>query len=337
MNPEQDAKKQRTGFVPDLIADIRNRRLLPVMVALVVAIVAVPILIAGGGSDEVEGATAAVDLEPGSNESTPAVLTEAPVLRDYKDRLDAFEKKNPFRQQLSGPPKSVQRQLDRQGSQSSSALGTSDASTEAAPLADLGGASPADIGSPTSSAPLATGGEATGGEESTAGTGAGVPPAGDGGSGSGGSEKPKNNEQPPEEEMPEVGPDEVLLITFKVDLRVGPEGDTEVQRDVKSLEFAPGRDTRVFQFLNSNLRATKAAFAIDPDAFEVSGKGECEGKDDRCEFLTLRKGQIHRFLYRPEGQVYQLELLRIHRIERVLPKQQAQRLRAKTRRQWPSR
>ena len=47
----------------DLYRDLRDRRLLPVVIALAVAIVAVPFLLGGGGSDPVSPSAPAVTSE----------------------------------------------------------------------------------------------------------------------------------------------------------------------------------------------------------------------------------------------------------------------------------
>jgi hypothetical protein len=89
-------------FFGDLVYDLRNRGLLPVVALLLVAMVAVPIVISSGGSSSAPGAGGA--LEEAANaapEGEAAVLAYNPGLRDYKQRLDQLQAKDPFRRQFS--------------------------------------------------------------------------------------------------------------------------------------------------------------------------------------------------------------------------------------------
>jgi hypothetical protein len=87
-------------FLTDLYHDLRDRRLLPLVALILVAIVAVPFLLSGTSESEVEPA-----LESGASAShtTPTsslVVSKAqPNLRDYQHRLRHLSPTNPFRQQ----------------------------------------------------------------------------------------------------------------------------------------------------------------------------------------------------------------------------------------------
>jgi hypothetical protein len=91
---------QAPQFLDDLYRDLRDRRLLPVVGLLLVAIVAVPIALSlsSSGSQLPVDSTAALPAD--APEAQAAVLAENPVLRDYKERLDALKAKNPFDQQF---------------------------------------------------------------------------------------------------------------------------------------------------------------------------------------------------------------------------------------------
>ncbi len=92
------------AFMAGVVADLRERRLLPIAIALLVGIVAVPIAIAassgGGGSPPPPSQAAAAPI---SQEGQPAVLAYDPGLRDYRDRLSSLQAKNPFAQQFKVP------------------------------------------------------------------------------------------------------------------------------------------------------------------------------------------------------------------------------------------
>jgi hypothetical protein len=82
----------------DVVWDLRNRGLLPIVALLVVAIAVVPILIMRGG-EKASDAGASVAVDPVSApEAESAVLAYNPGLRDYRERLKELAAKNPFKQ-----------------------------------------------------------------------------------------------------------------------------------------------------------------------------------------------------------------------------------------------
>jgi len=103
--PESLRDVRVPGFVQDVYADLRDRHLLPLVVVLLIAIVAVPILLGNSGEDEdpaAGGPTAA-----GSAKGVPAqrivVSRSTPRLRDYHRRLKHLEAEDPFVQRFTAP------------------------------------------------------------------------------------------------------------------------------------------------------------------------------------------------------------------------------------------
>jgi hypothetical protein len=97
------------AFLNDLYYDLRDRRLLPVVALVIVAIAAVPFLL--GGSEET--------LVPRSDEplsslgeadqaSRLTVVEATPGLRDYRKRLGHLSPSDPFKQRYTGLPPSAQ-------------------------------------------------------------------------------------------------------------------------------------------------------------------------------------------------------------------------------------
>jgi hypothetical protein len=81
--------------VEDLYRDMRDRRLLFPALALIVAIIAVPIALSA--SKEPAPAPAVFQPPEGSEAVAPAVVTEQPVgVRDYRKRLEGLKSKDPF-------------------------------------------------------------------------------------------------------------------------------------------------------------------------------------------------------------------------------------------------
>ena len=86
-----DGKK----FFNDLYRDLVDRRMLVPVIALLVAIVAVPVLLKSEPPAPAPPAAAAAPAE-GTDEVSPAVLVSDPGVRDYSKRLSALKKKNPL-------------------------------------------------------------------------------------------------------------------------------------------------------------------------------------------------------------------------------------------------
>ncbi len=92
-------------MVRDLYADLRDRRLLPVVALLVVAIIAAPFLLGKGKSGGSEGPPAVSTIEaPPSSEGEFTVVPAARKLRAYGDRLGYRKPRNPF---LTGAEQSL--------------------------------------------------------------------------------------------------------------------------------------------------------------------------------------------------------------------------------------
>jgi hypothetical protein len=94
-------------FASDVVYDLRNRNLLLPVIGLLIALVAVPILVARGGS---EGAAGPFGFGTTSSDNSPetenAVIAYHPGVRNYKKRLNHLGAKNPFTQQYTAAPDS---------------------------------------------------------------------------------------------------------------------------------------------------------------------------------------------------------------------------------------
>lgn len=109
LGPELKMPKLKGGelkappFLSDLYFDLRDRRLLPLIALILVAIVATPILL--GGSEEPEPLSPPAAITGGSTPAsqTLTVVKAAPGLRNYKKRLDHRSPTNPFKQRFNAP------------------------------------------------------------------------------------------------------------------------------------------------------------------------------------------------------------------------------------------
>lgn len=81
-------------FIVDLYADLRDRRLLPLVVLLLVAIVAAPILI--GSSKKKDHTPPISSAQPALDTASFSVVPAATELQEYKKRLSHRRSVNPF-------------------------------------------------------------------------------------------------------------------------------------------------------------------------------------------------------------------------------------------------
>ena len=115
------------GFLRDLYNDLRDRHLLPLVVLLLIALVAVPILLGKGGDSE-EAAPAAIPPAGGSSGAKLTVAKAAPGLRQYERRFEGETAQNPFKQQYSG-----EKAESGSGTPNEATIETGSSGTETAP------------------------------------------------------------------------------------------------------------------------------------------------------------------------------------------------------------
>jgi hypothetical protein len=132
---------QMPKFATDLYADLRDRHLLPLVALLIVAIIAAPILLSGGGKEE----TPAITPAGVEGETKTAGLTVVPAedgLRDYKRRLGHRTPLDPFRR----PP-----EAEAANGEASSASSSSGSGSNASPTSEGSSESSASVESSSSS------------------------------------------------------------------------------------------------------------------------------------------------------------------------------------------
>jgi hypothetical protein len=251
--------------VADVYHDLRDRRLLPLAALVVVAILAVPFLLAesqepasdpGLGSVESSGGQAAGD-------SALTVVKATPGIRDYRKRLKGRTPTDPFVQKYTGVPATSQ--LKSVGSEGEATDGGSSAGSAEAP-AESGG---------DSSVP----GSLPSVEPSPGGDGGS--PTGSGGDGSGGG--------PPADSGDDL--DEDRLFAYRPDVRFGVAGSGELRRheDLPLATLLP-KENPVVIFIGATEGGGRAVFDVSPDVTLVRGEGKCVGGRKKCELLFMGVG-----------------------------------------------
>ncbi len=304
-------KRRPPEIFSNLYRDMRDRRLLVIAIVLVLAIVAVPVLLGGGsGALTTEASPGSEAAANGTDQIDPVVLSDDPGLRDFHERLDRYRSRNPFKQQLAEKAGPGSGGSGSGGSGSSiptegtASTGT-DAAASAAPSADPSATATTDAGSSSTTAPPADPGTGAPAEEPapaqppTDGGSKGDKGGGNEGGGGDSGGKPQGGRK---------------VVTYRLDVRVGPVGHTKVLHGVRPLAVLPDRDLPIVQYVEANDAGTAASFIVSPRVVAESGSGKCEaGRKSSCQFLLLKIDDDQLFRYRGDGRLYRIELLDMKR------------------------
>lgn len=272
-------------FANDLYRDLRDRRLLIPLVALLAALVLVPVLLSRGATETVPPAVVAPPA--GATEAQAAVLVEEPIgVRNYRQRLDALKEKNPFKPLFEPKAASAGGSGD-----ASVAVGGSDASIAVADEAGSAVSVTAPTGSTSAGVDVAATSEPvpTGSADGSATVT--VP----------GDAQPAANAEKPEPRF----------YAARIDVRFGKLGETKVIEGVRSFDFLPDEKFALVSYLGVREDATAAVFAVSTNVADTSGDGSCAPTNSEgCQFLTLRAGE-ERQLAGIDGETYRLKLVAI--------------------------
>jgi len=280
IGPELKMPKLKGGdmkvppFLSDLYFDLRDRRLLPLVGLLLVAIVAAPVLLAGGSGEPepVAPGPAAVDATP-TSAKTLTVVKAAPGLRNYKKRLGHRSPTNPFKQRFDGP--------------------------------SLAGGQLNEVTTSTS------GGDSSSGTTETTQTfESGGSPSSGGGSTSGGSEDNDRDGVPDGATLFTYVIDlQITRIETKPDGTVQKTGP-KLHKDVKAPAPLPGEKAPVVTYLGMGAAEPRAPmFLVSQDVTAIYGEGKCISGTGTCQLITLQKGFPVTFVYGGNDVRYKINLV----------------------------
>jgi hypothetical protein len=265
-------KIQAPRFLSNLYRDMRDRRMLVPAIALVVALIAVPVLLSKPSSNPQPPSQAATAGGGGESALQPAVLTRQVGVTDYRKRLDQLNSKDPFRRHFTSLPKSAK------------------LTTTSSPSA-TGATSTSGLSSSTSGASVSGSSTVSASTTSTTSNG-----SGSGNSNSSTSSKPASP----------------TLYSFRISVAVGPAGDLTERDNVKRTAYLPGKNRPMVSFTGVSEDTKHAVFAVSKDVSSVRGDGRCFPGRGNCNFLQLKPGDKASLDYAPEGdRTYNLKLREI--------------------------
>jgi hypothetical protein len=277
-------------FLADVFYDLRDRRLLPLVGLVVVAIAAVPFLM--GGSEEAvpaetpEQAAESARLEI-AGEPSLTVVEAKPGLRDYRKRLRGRTPTDPFKQRYTGVPATSQLESTGLTTAGETSAGSAEASAPEVEGSAGGGeapASPADVdSSPGSASP-----------------GSGARPTGD-------------------DDEPDT--DGLRFFGFRPDVRFGVagSGDLKLHEDLSLSSLLPKRQPLLI-FIGVSENGARAAFDVSPEVTRVRGDGACIGGRQSCRLLFMYEGDAVDLLTESPGRPFRLKVESIDFVEVDVPK-----------------
>ena len=274
------SKIQPPQFLSDLYRDLRDRRMLLPVAALIIAIAVVPIGLAKSTPEAVPPPPVA---EGGQGAAEPAVLASDVGVRDYKKRLEQLKSSNPFDQKFSAPPpESVA--IGIQDDPSAATTETIDPAATSTETATSTTPSTVDPGPPSTVNP--------------------GPPT-----------QPPAVQDP--DSMPEPA---IRYYSSRVDVTIGPLGETKAIEGARALDMLPNEKRPVALFVGITETGDSAIFLLAPYLTAGEGEGSCSPKPvEACEFLTLKEGES-RILNDPvDGTAYRLGVNGIHLVRIPAP------------------
>lgn len=283
LGPELKMPKLKGGemkvppFVSDLYFDLRERRLLPLVILVLVAIVATPFLLAGG-SKEPEAASpppiAGGTASPAAK--TLDVVKAEPGLRNYKKRLGRRSPTNPFKQRFDGPHLTGAQLNEPTAATTSTTSTTTTTESRSTPETTL-------KSSPSSQ------------------------PSGSTHGGGGG-----NEELPQGLTLFTFAIDvQITRIEPKPDGSVVKTGPT-LHKEVIPPAALPGEKAPLATYLGMGASTEQPMFLVSPEVTALYGKGQClSGGASLCQLLSLAEGSAETFEYGPNHVRYKIEIVKV--------------------------
>lgn len=284
IGPELKMPKLKGGemkvppFFSDLYADLRDRRLLPLVGLILVAIVATPFLLGGSEPPKpVPVPETAGGAEAAASSRSLTVVKAEPGLRNYKQRLRHRSPTDPFKQRFSGP--------------------------------QLGGGG---LNEPTTvpTAPTETSGGGGGGESEPAST-----PTSSGGSGgapAGGNSNGSSNDT----QVPSGGTIYTLEVTLQITrIETKPDGTVDKKgptlfKEIQAPAALPGEKTPVITYLGMASKDRAPMFLVSNEVTGIFGEANCISGARTCQLLELEEGFPVTFVYGENDVRYKINLLK---------------------------
>jgi len=271
-------------FLSDLFYDLRDRRLLPLVALIVVAIIAVPFLLSAGAEEPVQepqpiqggpGASAS------SSNSSVTVVEAEPGLRNYEKRLAGRRSTNPFKQRFTGPVlregvQSTEVQTEPTTTPTSAADTTVSVETETSTGTEPVASSPPPTHSPAAANP----------HSSEVGS------------------------------SPSSG-----FYAFAINLQITKDlqaedgtierADQGIHKGVLPPTALPGKKAPVLTYIGVSTKTGAPLFVVSSEVASISGEGKCVGETGACQLIEIEPGLTATFVYGASQTRYTYKVLKV--------------------------
>jgi hypothetical protein len=264
--------------VADLFYDLRDRRLLPLVALVLVAIVAVPFLL-GGGSEEAAPVPPAVAAAAQSSAEAAqlTVVRSKPGLRDYRKRLAGREPTDPFKQRYNAPVLSGAELKSQSTTSTSSSTSTETTSSTTSP----------ETSSPGGSAPSP--------EEASSG--------GDNGGGS-----------PQKITIFSFAIDVKIAHTETKRDGTTTMSEPTTRTRVFPTTPLPGEKAPVITYMGLGKKPDHALLMVSNEVKSIYGDAECLSGTETCQLLEVETTFPETFVYGPNDVRYKINVLKIEAV-----------------------
>ncbi len=265
----------------DLYQDLRDRRLLPLVGLILVAIVAVPFLLSDGGTEVEEAPLAPAAPHVPVQASSIEVVKAAPGLREPNKRLSDRHAKDPFEQHFVGSAVSSE--------------------TVVAGETVTGGEDSSSSSSSTGVAPAPAPSESSPGGGNPHGSSGGNPGPPSGGAGS--------------------GPDQVVSYTYAATLKIVKTETTRAGKKIVSepeerdrvlpSTVLPSAKQQVVTYMGPSPKTRKPMLLVSTDVTAIFGEGKCASGTDVCQLLEVEPTFPETFVYGENDVRYKINILKV--------------------------
>lgn len=268
----------------DLWLDLRHKRLWPAAVALVLALVAVPLLL----RPEERPVATPPPTPTDADARIAAVPEDAARAALVGSDLETLPPVDPFTARAAAEPTAVATPSSTPASTEPSAGSSGSSPFESTPAPGPPAPTPAPD-PPIVSAPTPTPTP--------------TPPA------------PSTPTPTPREPAAKPKPAERILYTETVDFRFGRRGSERTRNGVARFQAIPDDKTPLITFVGATLSGASAVFLL-PGGMTERGDGACEPTPEQCTLLSLRLDREHdqSFLTDDAGRRYSVRLTAIDRV-----------------------
>jgi hypothetical protein len=261
-------------FLLDLYYDLRERRLLPLVAILLVALVALPIVLSSSsGSSSEESSDALATPSVATPTSSLVVAKAAPGLRDYRRRLANKVERDPFKQQYANP-------------EGGSSVATSSASE----------------GAPASEESASTTVESTSTETTSTSTGT---------TNTTGPSEENGGEPGGEEHLRYFSFAIDVRIVPVTSGASTSKAQPSIRHNLPELTMLPSRKEPALTFMDVSKDEKKVLMLVSDKVTGLFGDGVCIVGSEHCQLLALEQGIPETVVYGPQQRTFRVELLKL--------------------------